>query len=241
MKSSEDLFRLVKSLTMSEKRYFKLFASKHKGEKNYIRLFEVIEKQDKYDEPAIREVFTGEKFVQHLTFTKNYLYHLILKSLNGYNGNISVDAQLKELLRHVAILYEKNLYTQCSKLLDRAKKIAYKYEKHLSILEILQWEQQMQRVEVNIEKIDKILAEEKKILEIYKNGSEYKGLNTILHSLIKKEGLARSQNYLKKIEKIIDHPLLNNEAQALSMQAKGCYYNIYGHYFFFKGRSYKSL
>jgi len=234
--ASDDLFILIHLLTKSEKRYFKIFASKHIiGEKNnYMKLFEQIDKQKVHDEEEIKQIFRKELFIKRLADVKNYLYNLILKSLEGYHGSDNIDIELKSHLNQVQILYEKTLYTQCSKVLAKAKKIAYKYEKHLQILEILQWELQIQKVELNIKKLNKILAEEKKMLLVYKNSSEYNGLNLQIHSLLQREGMARSQDHLKKIEKIIDHPLLSNEAQALSMRAKDYYYNIYGGYFYFK-------
>ena len=53
--SSLLLFDLVKSMTMSEKRYFKINSLKHViGESNdYIHLFNAIEKQNKYNEKAL--------------------------------------------------------------------------------------------------------------------------------------------------------------------------------------------
>jgi len=243
VKNSEDLFQLIKSLTRQEKRYFKLFASRNmiKDNNNYIKLFDAIEKQKqvatatpRYDEKQIRESFANERFINNLPVTKFFLHKLILKSLRAYHAENSIDLQLKELLAYTEILYQKALYTQCSKVLDRAKKIAYKYEKHLQILEILQWELQIQKGEFNIKKLNEILAEEKKMLLVYKNSSEYHGLNLQIHSLLQREGIVRRQDHLKKIEKIIDHPLLSNEAQALSMRAKDYYYNIYSGYFALK-------
>mgnify|MGYP000023314336 CR=1 FL=1 len=57
MKPSNELFQLIKSLTKSEKRYFKLSSSLQSGEKNYMKLFDIIEIQDEYDEPAIKQKF----------------------------------------------------------------------------------------------------------------------------------------------------------------------------------------
>ena len=75
MKSSDDLYQLIKSLTNNEKRYFKLFASLQSGKKNYLRLFEAMDKQQVYDEGKVKEPFKGEKFINHLPSEKNYLYH----------------------------------------------------------------------------------------------------------------------------------------------------------------------
>ena len=45
--NSQDLFRLIKSLSIAEKRYFKIFANRHvRGEENkYVKLFDAIDEQ----------------------------------------------------------------------------------------------------------------------------------------------------------------------------------------------------
>ena len=60
MKPSDELFKLIKSLTKSEKRFFKLSSSLQSGEKNYLKLFDAIEKQLEYDEEDIKNTFKKE-------------------------------------------------------------------------------------------------------------------------------------------------------------------------------------
>ena len=79
MKPSHELFRLIRSLSKSEKRFFKLMSSLQSGEKNYIKLFDAIEKQAEYDEEAIKVQFKTETFIKHLPSEKNHLYKLILQ------------------------------------------------------------------------------------------------------------------------------------------------------------------
>ena len=57
---------------------------------------------------------------------------MILRALDAYHSNSSIDAQLKRTLHCAEILYKKSLYGQSKKLLDGAKKLAYKYDKHTS-------------------------------------------------------------------------------------------------------------
>ena len=68
MKTSDNLYSLIKLLTQTEKRFFKLSASIHKGEKNtYMRLFEVIDKQKQYNEGRIKEKLKAGSFTNQLT------------------------------------------------------------------------------------------------------------------------------------------------------------------------------
>ena len=125
MKPSSDLFKLIKSLTKSEKRFFKLSSSLQSGDKNYLKLFDAIEKQNTYDEAAIKEQFKNETFINHLPSEKNHLHRLILKSLRIYNGENSINSILQDSIKNIEILYEKALYSECSKILVKAKKTAY--------------------------------------------------------------------------------------------------------------------
>ena len=86
----DDLFQLIKSLSRNEKGYFKkytlLYSAQPESANNYTRLFDVIDGMDEYDEIALKKQFTGEKFINQLPVTKNYLYNSILKSLRSYSA-----------------------------------------------------------------------------------------------------------------------------------------------------------
>jgi hypothetical protein len=141
-KASDHLYKLVKSLSKAEKRYFKIFTSRHTiGESNnYHQLFDYIDKMSEYDEELIKDHFKNESFIERLSIAKSRLYEAILKSLDGFYSNSSIEAKLKRTLHCVEILYKKSLYSQASKQLRSAKKIAIKHEKFTSLIEIQVWE-----------------------------------------------------------------------------------------------------
>ena len=91
MKTKDNLHRLIKSLSQTEKRHFRIFSSLNSRDKNYIRLFNEIDSQNIYNETDIKKKFTGQKFIKQLTFTKYYLQKQILKSLLIYNIESSID------------------------------------------------------------------------------------------------------------------------------------------------------
>jgi hypothetical protein len=142
--NNEDILELVSSLTKSEKSYFKKYSNQHvKGEKNdYIVLFEIFEnlKNDK--------TFNIEKEFQKININnisrvKNYLHDVILKSLISYHAENSIDAEIREDLRKIEVLWNKSLHEQCSKLLAKVKKNIDKYDKKLFLLEVLEWESKL--------------------------------------------------------------------------------------------------
>ncbi|MGH1364730.1 MAG: hypothetical protein ACRBF0_14300 [Calditrichia bacterium] len=142
MHKIETLFELIKSLSRTEKRYFKLHSAGSKSA-NYLLLFNAIDKQDVYDEQALRRKFAGKTFVKQLHVIKNYLYSQILESLRLYHSNISHQAKLHDLIREAEILFRRDLLKACEKHLQRAEKLARQFENDSQLLIILQWQRKL--------------------------------------------------------------------------------------------------
>ena len=140
MKPSNELFKLIKSLSKSEKRFFKMSSSLQSGDKNYLKIFDFIEKHNDYDEEMMKDHFKKEKFVKHLPSEKNHLYKLILKSLRSFYGEQSVASNLKQEIKNVEILYNKALFKECNKFVYRAKEIAKEFERFYYWFELISWE-----------------------------------------------------------------------------------------------------
>ena len=148
MKKRNRLFDLVKSLSQTEKRYFKVFASRHVlgSQNNYEQLFNAIEKQSRvpsgeYNEAALKKGL--KTFTSRFSATKSYLYSLILKSLDAYNGENTVDRKIQKRLNYIEILFEKGLFEQCEFVLLNAAKLINKHEKYFFLMESLQWKIQL--------------------------------------------------------------------------------------------------
>ncbi|RPI19029.1 MAG: hypothetical protein EHM58_03180 [Ignavibacteriae bacterium] len=139
---SDDLFRLVKSLTPLEKGYFKKFAARNTpGEKNnYIILFDAVDNMNSYDEELLCRKLKHVSFTKQLPVYKNYLYNLILKSLFSNSTYETIDLKINELIQNSSILIRKAMHKEALKYLKKAKAIAAKFEKSKSLLEILAME-----------------------------------------------------------------------------------------------------
>ncbi len=138
MKSKDDLFLLIRSLSKSEKRYFKLRSSAQSGEKNYLKLFNALDKQSEYDEAKILKKFKGERFVKSLHVTKKYLHNLILRTLRDFHEKHDIEGELAGLLFNARILESKGLYAQCRKVLNVVHKKARKYDLKAVLIDVLQ-------------------------------------------------------------------------------------------------------
>lgn len=222
MVKKEQLFCLIKSLTKAEKRYFRLFASVNSSDANYILLFDAIDSQNIYDEKAIKEKFKEKNFTKQLHVTKNYLNKLILKSLRNYHSKISVDAELKELLREVEILYRKELFEQCSDALTKAERISKELENQTALLEIKNWQRKLLLTKGepfrNQKKINNVINDEKEIIENLSVHNKYWDYTINIFDYFGKSK--------KELNKLLKDPLIKDEKNAKTLQSKILFYHL---------------
>ena len=228
MKPSSELFDLICTLTKSEKRFFKLQSSLQSGDKNYVRLFDLIEKMESYDEELVKSTFKGEKFIKHLPSEKNHLYKLILKSLRSYYSETSIASSLKQEIKNVEILYNKGLFDECTKFIERAKKTAIRYEKFYYLFELISWEKTL--LEEAFENgqfvdLDILIREEQEVLDKLQNLTAYHVLYSKINYVFRSGGYSRMEENTRIINEIVEHPLIKGKNTALSKRAATiCYY-----------------
>jgi hypothetical protein len=211
MKPSEELHQLIKSLNMSEKRYFKIHSTRHIiGEtNNYTRLFEAIENQEEYNEEEIKQKFEGETFIKHLPSEKHYLYNHILESLNAFYKEKTFLTRSSNTLISIEILYNRGLFVQCLKLINKIKAEAYELEKFSALLIILRWETIVFIKQEDGKNLNKTLLEEQHILEIMRTQAPLMQMAFNLQVEIDK-GKA-SAAFLKEQEKELERLLPKNK------------------------------
>jgi tetratricopeptide (TPR) repeat protein len=228
MKPSSELFDLIRTLTKSEKRFFKMQSSLQSGDKNYVRLFDLIEKMEVYDEDLVKKTFKGEKFIKHLPSEKNHLYKLILKSLRSYYSETSIASSLKQEIKNVEILYNKGLFDECTKFIERAKKLAIRYEKFYYLFELISWEKTL--LEEAFENgrfvdLDVLIQEEQEVLDKLQNLTAYHVLYSKINYVFRSGGYSRTEENTQIINEIVEHPLIKGKNTALSNRAATiCYY-----------------
>ncbi|MEJ7586180.1 MAG: hypothetical protein WKI04_01335 [Ferruginibacter sp.] len=123
-RSTDPLFQLIKSLEKSEKRNFKLYATRNSSseELKSVQLFDAMDRMDDYDEDILLRKNERIK-KQQLSNLKAHLYKQILSSLRLINDE-SIEIALHEQMDYARILYNKGLYLQSLKVLDKLKEQA---------------------------------------------------------------------------------------------------------------------
>jgi hypothetical protein len=229
MKPSIELYKLIKSLTKSEKRFFKLSSALQSGDKNYVKIFDFIDAQKEYDEEALKEEFKDETFIKHLSSEKNHLYKLILKSLRSYYSEESLSSILKQEIKNIEILYNKALYRECEKFIVRAKKIAQDTEKFYYWNEIISWEKKLReeglQENINDEGLDLLIKEEEVVIDKLRNLAEYQVIYSKINNVFRSGGFIRSEKEEQQVEEIANYHLIKGKNTAISTRASSiCYY-----------------
>ncbi|WP_242918489.1 hypothetical protein [Pontibacter liquoris] len=143
--SSDPVFQLIKLLTASEKRHFRLYTNRQGSRDGlkFLQLFDALDNQAQYDDEKILEQVPSIKRVQ-LANLKANLYKQLLSSLRLYQASQNLDIQLQEQLGHARVLYNKGLYQQCLKMLDKIKTVAKQGELHHIALSAIDFEKQIE-------------------------------------------------------------------------------------------------
>ncbi len=229
MKPTDHLFRLIKSLSKSEKRYFKLFTRFQKGDKSYMAIVDHLEKMEVYDEQKLKQVLLKKGIdAKNIHVTKNYLSHLILKSLRSYNDKKkSIAIKLTDLLTDASLLEKKGLYDQYAKKLKSAKTLSKKYEKHLVTLEILDREilfilgQKTKALDANLRELQE---EVKHIAQLIKIEFEYKEILHRIFAWYRTKNKIRDQAAIAEITALKNMELLEDASSAITFQSKICFF-----------------
>ena len=233
MKKSDDLFQLIKSLSRNERRYFRLFSQLQKGDKEYLNLFVALDKLKEYDEKKFKEKNREKAFVKNLAWRKHHLHNLILKSLESYHD--SFDTEVYSLLHRNEVLYEKGLYKQCRKILNKAKAIAQKYEMFHIIFEILNWEDVIASKLFEVDTQLNVIQESKDNIVILSNLTDYKNILMEIYNLHHVIGVFRKPEEKKKLNHIITSKLWKSDSEAMTFKAKRHFYYSHFLYCFMNG------
>lgn len=131
------LFRLIRSMTQAEKSYFKKFSCLYSWQKknNYLRLFEEIDKQKKYDEEELLKKCGFYKKNQ-LPKLKQYLYSMILKSLELFYLDNNIDVRLNSMQNWMLILAQKGLNDLALIQSEKIKKSARHAGRNIPLLQV---------------------------------------------------------------------------------------------------------
>lgn len=233
--NKDSLFVLIKSLSKSEKRQFKLYVGRLgvNTDAKFLALFNLLDKVKEYDEKIILE--TGIVKKAQLSNLKAHLYKQILVSLrlNPVNQNIRV--QIREQLDFATILYQKGLYKQSLKILDKAKTTAIENEEKNIAYEIVELEKviETQYITRSIpDRADELAIQAKELSAQNVMTSKLSNLSLQLYGQMLKMGYVRGDKDYQYIKKYFETHLPKYKIEALGFREKLWLYKSYLWYSF---------
>lgn len=211
-RSTDALFQLIQSLERSEKRNFKLYMTRNSGsgDLKVIQLFDALDKMKQYDEEQLL-VKNPSIQKQQLSNLKAHLYHEILVSLRLLNQEENIDLVLHEQLDFARLLYNKGLYLQSLKILDRIKELARTNHQVTYQLQALFLEKKIESLHITrsmqdrAEKLSNEVNEVNQRLELI---SVLSNLSLQLYSWYIKNGHARNEEDTAAVDAFLSHPAI---------------------------------
>jgi len=222
------LFVLIKSLSKSEKRQFKIFASRLETSSNtkFIELFNILDKSEAYDEKLILKNGLIKKV--QLSNLKSYLYKQILVSIRLNIPSQNIRYQLREQIDFAIILYNKGLYKQSLKILDKTKQQAIENDEKYMAFEIVEFEKliESQYITRSIQgRADELVIQAKELN--YRNtiSSKLSNLSLQLYGIMLKTGFVKTDEEYKYIDNYFNKHIAHLDPSKFGFREKYWFYN----------------
>lgn len=196
-RQKDELFQLIKSLGKGEKRNFKLYAQRHSSgaDSKAVVLFDALDKMQEYDEESL--LAKNKRLTKlQLSNIKASLYRQILSSLRLIKDEDNVDLQLHELMDHARILYNKGLYLQSLKALERHKQLARQYHQITHLQQAIFFEKKIEAMYITRSmehRADALAEESDEIQTRIRVANDLSNLSLQLYAWYIKHGHARNR------------------------------------------------
>ena len=229
-RSTDPLFQLIKSLEKSEKRNFKLYATRNSSsdELKSVQLFDALDKMDAYDEAVLLKKNESIK-KQQLSNLKSHLYKQILSSLRLINDE-SIDIALHEQMDYARILYNKGLYHQSLKVLDRLKEQAKIHNQFTYLQQVLFFEKKIEALYITRsmqDRADSLSKESDEVSDSLTLVSQLSNLSLQLYSWYIKNGHSRNEAETLEVQQFFTSRLGDKTAQCKTFYEKLYLYQSY--------------
>ncbi len=191
------LFQLIKSLTKAEKRNFKLFASRNQqgGDLKFVQLFDVLDKLNKFEEDVILKKLPQIK-KQQLSNQKRHLYKQIMSSLRIIHIQKNIDIEIREYVDNARILYNKGLFLQSLRMLEKAKQLAKLHNQDILHLEIVEFEKMIESRHITrsiANRAEELSEESTKRVKVIKGVGQLTNLSLQLYGMYIKIGHVKNE------------------------------------------------
>ena len=237
-RSADPLFQLICSLHKAEKRNFKLYINRSSGKEDLkiVQLFDAIDKLKEYDETVLLKKLPSIK-KQQLSNLKAHLYKQVLASLRLLRNDDSIDIQLHEQLDYARILYNKGLYHQSLKLLDKVKEMAYYFNQDSILIQVISLEKKIETLHITRsmeDRADRLSAEAVEVNERRQMITRLSNLALQLYSWYIRHGHARNEKDEEEIKQFFAEHMPADASHQPGFYQRLYFYQCYGWYAFIR-------
>jgi hypothetical protein len=222
---NDHLWELIHKISPTEKAYFKKQSSTHSNnvEYNYLKLFDELNSILKFDIHKIDLVY---KSYHQSARLKNYLYELILSSLESYANNNNKIFQSKRNLLYARILYEKGLLYKCKKFTEKCIELATDNYDYYTQLEAISFQKKIYAIELKIPEVEALIKEEKKTFAIIDEINQYELLLSSISNFSFSRGNIVNEKEKKQIVIFSKNKIFNTADNCKSIVAKSLHFRI---------------
>lgn len=232
-KSHDHVHRLIRSMSKAEKRYFTLSNKRHSKEEPSDRqlLFEAIGAMESYDEAALLKRFKGHAFTKRFATTKRRFYESLLRSLDAFHAEHSLDARLNRGLHQVRILYDRALYLDAAKLLHGLRRTARENDRQAILFAIMEWEQKLAErdnyAHCDEAQLDELAKEHSAMLAEQQELKELWELKSRLFQTLYRKGKARDARMRDGISALLASIPMQRPEDARCARSRFLYHHIH--------------
>ena len=235
MTPTDDLHQLIKSLNASEKRYFKVWATKNGlGEASqYQQLYAAFDNlpvDAEYNQDELIKNLEDKQLIKNFAREKNRLLDALIKAMRAYHSEKTIENEINNLLLDEEFFKQKRLGQLQEKAIEKAKKLAYKYEQLPSLITVLQRELSMQ-IERQSSKMDEAYTalniEEQEALNRLQTLAAIRYFSYRLFILLRTEGGGDSPEAKAESLRIINEPIIKRYQPGQGHAPDFHYYRIF--------------
>lgn len=233
---SDDLFQLIASLNLSEKRYCSIYLAKHGDDDNrYLKLFDLLKEQATYNSKAALQELGYSNKPNHYAVLKKQLYEQLLDALHQFDLFGNPEQQLLRSIHQCHLLLQKGLFAQCEKRMKSLSKTAeemnhYEAQLQLQNLRMIMYARKYYR-SVSEADLEQWQNDVQLVLYDLQTTATYRYTSSLIYKMQYEAG-GRSKELAAKMKAIVKLPLFAKESNATTLRAQLDFYQVNALYHF---------
>jgi|GEM_PF-5255879 len=219
-----ELLNLIHALDKGEKIRFKEFGDE---EAHYCKLYDALNDSPPCSEAEFKNSCSGMDFMERYSYNKGYLFNTLMDAMRSQRQRGGMDKlvhhQVADLLQDAEFLHDKTFVSLCVKRLDKAEKLARKYELHEDLLKILRFQLRLLIASQSKGYQERTLILNQEMVQlasIINNKSHFQAFKNSLLVLVRVAPEARDADHQAQVRAIVQHDLLSEIDNATSFDAR---------------------